>query len=50
MSKLEIEVLSGVGYSTKSTGPSTAPRGTPYEIVATTYYGTMTWTWLTLKN
>ena len=33
MSKLEIIVLSGVVYRIKSTGPSTGPRGTPYESV-----------------
>ena len=33
MSKLEIMVLSGVVYGIKSTGPSTEPRGTPYESV-----------------
>ena len=31
MSKLEIIVLSGVVYRIKNTGPSTEPRGTPYE-------------------
>ena len=33
MSKLEIIVLSGVVYRIKTTGPSTEPRGTPYESV-----------------
>ena len=33
MSKLEIIVLSGVVHRIKSAGPSTEPRGTPYESV-----------------
>ena len=38
MSKLEIIVLSGVGYGIKSTDPSTEPRGTPYKSVPIGYY------------
>ena len=33
MSKLKIIVLSGVVYRIKNTGPSTKPRGTPFESV-----------------
>ena len=33
MSKVEMIALSGVVYGVKSTGPSTEPRGTPYETV-----------------
>ena len=38
MSKLEIIALSGVVYKVKRTGPSTEPRGIPYESVTLTVF------------